>query len=66
MINNEGIRVEICCWNSECKHYWEDMCLKGWKKNEIMFLDRNGKCRQFEKGRNEAYDYCEESEGEDC
>ena len=64
IINNAGIRIEICCWNSNCKHYWEDMCLKEWKSNEIMFHGYNGECRSFELGKNKAYELEKEMEEE--
>jgi hypothetical protein len=41
----------INCRNYECKHYYEETCLR----LGIINLNENGVCISFEEGRSEAY-----------
>lgn len=45
----------IMCMNSKCKHYFEDGCVKN-MNGEMVVLDADGKCDNFEEGVNEAYE----------
>lgn len=44
------IRMDVSCWNCKCKHYYEDMCLRDFHDGELIFLDIEGKCINFEEG----------------
>ncbi|NHI48066.1 hypothetical protein FDE94_09315 [Clostridium botulinum] len=52
---NKGIRICLSCSNTNCKNYYEHMCLKEWRENQVMFLNENGQCEHFEKGVNDTY-----------
>jgi hypothetical protein len=49
--------INMMCMNSECKHYYEDNCMRNINEERIE-IDENGQCLTFEKGRSELYD-CE-------
>jgi len=55
-----SVAINLCCYNSECKFYWECMCMLN-VCEKIMYLDSEGKCESFKKGRSEWY----EKEGEE-
>lgn len=44
----------IFCLNSDCKHYYEDNCVKFFERNTLNILS-DGKCADFEKGEFEGY-----------
>ncbi|APH21419.1 hypothetical protein CF088_20420 [Clostridium botulinum] len=44
----------IHCENSNCKHCFEDSCMKNMNK-EMISIDNTGRCVDFEKGVNEIY-----------
>lgn len=44
----------IHCENSNCKHYFEDSCIKN-SNGEMISIDNTGRCMDFEKGINECY-----------
>lgn len=46
--------INMMCMNTECKHYWEDNCMKNLDEERIE-IDADGKCTTFEKGTNELY-----------
>ena len=46
--------INICCENSKCEHYFEDMCLKHCN-NETIHLNEFGICSDFKLGTNESY-----------
>lgn len=46
--------INMMCMNSECKHYWEDNCMKNINEERIE-IDENGKCETFEKGISDLY-----------
>lgn len=58
------IRTNISCMNNKCKNYWEDMCLREWRENEVMHHDEDSKCMHFKEGKNEAYLLEEEQDAE--
>lgn len=51
----------IFCLNSDCKHYFEDNCMKFFQENTVS-ISRNGKCGDFEKGEYEGYKHTENKE----
>ncbi len=55
-----SVAINLCCYNSECKFYWECMCMLN-VCEKIMYLDSEGKCESCKKGRSEWY----EKEGEE-
>lgn len=46
--------INMMCTNSECKHYWEDNCMRNIYEERIE-IDGNGMCITFENGVNELY-----------
>lgn len=46
--------INIRCENSECKHYWEDNCMRNMLEERID-IDSNGTCITFEEGVNDLY-----------
>lgn len=46
----------IFCLNTDCKHYFEDNCMKFFKENTLN-IAIDGKCDDFEPGQCEAYKY---------
>ncbi len=46
--------INLSCWNSKCKFYYEDMCIKNCNE-ESMWLDETGKCTTFEAGKSDWY-----------
>ncbi len=46
--------MNLCCFNSRCKFYFEDLCDKNLNE-ELMFLDENGRCTTFKEGIHEGY-----------
>ena len=47
--------MKICCWNSKCQHYWEDMCTRETDEKNFVHLDYEGKCRDFVAGESDWY-----------
>lgn len=46
--------INMMCENSECKHYWEDNCMRNMNEERIN-IDASGTCTTFEEGVNELY-----------
>lgn len=56
--------INMMCINSNCKHYWEDNCMKNMNE-ERLEIDANGQCITFEEGISELYN-CQHSENGKC
>ena len=55
--------INLCCRNSRCKYWWENMCdLNVYER--AMRLNEEGKCESFIEGKNEIY-YNESIESEE-
>lgn len=48
--------INMTCWNSNCKHYFEDLCMKNLSEEHI-HINENGNCETFEHGINEGYSW---------
>ncbi|TCO69526.1 hypothetical protein [Marinisporobacter balticus] len=53
--------INMMCMNSECKYYWEDMCTRNVNEERI-FINADGKCVSFEKGKSDWYEDEEKAE----
>lgn len=51
----------IFCLNSDCKHYFEDNCMKFLAKS-MLNISTDRKCSDFEKGEYEGYKQTEDKE----
>ena len=62
--NIGGCEMEhlIMCWNSKCKHYFEDGCLC---KFTPVSIDSDGLCTSFEEGKHEFYSILDSTEKEE-
>ena len=47
----------IFCLNTNCKHYFEDNCMKFFEKSTLN-ISVDGRCENFENGENEVYKHC--------
>lgn len=56
--------INMMCTNSDCKHYWEDNCMRNINEEQIE-INAYGKCVTFEEGVNECYN-CEWSQEGHC
>ena len=50
-----GAAMKVTCWNSKCKHYWENMCTREADGTNLIHLDDKGKCKDFEVGESDWY-----------
>lgn len=61
--------INLSCRNTICKFYWEDCCTEH-MANEVIFLNKNGKCENFEIGTSDLYklekEVCPECCGTGC
>lgn len=46
--------LNLSCWNNQCKFYYEDSCVKH-LNNETIYLNFDGQCTNFQRGKNESY-----------
>ncbi|WP_024622439.1 hypothetical protein [Metaclostridioides mangenotii] len=53
--------INMMCVNSECRHYYEDLCDKNLNE-EFHSIDKNGKCLSFERGKNPCYALADKEE----
>lgn len=51
--------INMMCMNSECKHYFEDNCMRNIQEERIV-INSYGQCKTFEKGVSECYQLFEE------
>ncbi|MEA5057747.1 MAG: hypothetical protein VB047_09360 [Anaerotignum propionicum] len=56
--------INLICFNSECKHYWEDCCKKNLQETQIV-IGEDGMCKSFEKGVCDWYGESEKGSGAD-
>lgn len=54
----------LCCWNSDCKHYFEDLCFRE-LAGDAVYLDYLSTCTSFVPGKNEGYTDLEKMEEEE-
>lgn len=47
--------INLSCWNIDCKYYFEDFCTEH-VDDKIIFLDKDGECTNFQKGKSDWYD----------
>ncbi|HBF65237.1 MAG TPA: hypothetical protein DDW34_05185 [Clostridium sp.] len=53
--------INLQCFNSECKYYWEDCCQRNFEETRIE-IDETGRCMTFESGVCEWYEIEAEAE----
>lgn len=46
--------INLTCWNSKCKYYYEAMCTKS-TNEEPMLINENGYCETFKEGVSDWY-----------
>lgn len=47
--------INLCCTNSNCKYYYEQMCSKN-VHEEFMVISESGQCLTFEEGVSDWYE----------
>lgn len=52
--------INLGCFNSKCKFYWEDMCTKN-TNEEPMVINEQGRCETFEAGISDWYEQMEQN-----